>query len=582
MRYFKLAVVLVTLVAAGFSQTTSDQPVNMQQVADRIVAQENALVVSLKDYNPVVETYIQELRPDGELGAVPEADQYFLSRARLNQGIQNVSMVNNSKGGWKHKLTPKISNPFTLGYIEAGFLQGMMIDPAGFNRSNYDFNYVRREFLGDVRCVVFDIVPKQNTGKGRFLGRLWAEDQGYNVVRFTGVRVKASHFQYYFHFDSWRVNEGPNMWIPAYIYTEESDVRFSGFKHARLKAQTRLWGYDLKNPNREDEYSAILVDSKTVDDHSEASQDRSPLEAVHAWQQRSEDNVLEKLARAGLIAPAGNFEKVLDTVVNNLIVTNNLNLPYDVHCRVLLTMPLESMNIGHTIVISRGLIDTLPDEASLAMVLAHELGHVALSHQLDTRWAFNDRVLFADEQTLQNLSFVHTPEEEAAADKKAIEILNNSPYKDKLAEGGLFLRALSSRGRDLPHLISPHMGNRLALGEQVMRMQEIANAAPALDLNKADQIAALPLGARLKLNPWNDRVEMMKAKPVSGLTARDKMPFEVTPFLPYLQRKGAAATGAAPTGTANTAQVSQPTTDMPANGTGGAGQEGAPAVAPQN
>ena len=497
MRYFKLVIVLVTLVAAGFSQTTSEQPVNMQQVADRIVAQENALVTSLKDYSPVVETYIQELRPDGELGAVPAADQYFLSRARLSQGIQNSSMLT-SKGGWKHKFMPKFSNPFTIGYVEAGFLQGMVVDPAGFNRGNYDFNYVRREFLGDIRCVVFDIVPKQGTGKGRFLGRLWAEDQGYNVVRFTGVRVKASHFQYYFHFDSWRVNQGPNMWIPAYIYTEESDVKFSGFKHARLKAQTRLWGYDLKNPNREDEYSAILVDSKTVDDHSEAAMDKSPIEAVHAWEQRSEDNVLEKLAHAGLIAPPGNFEKVLDTVVNNLIVTNNLNLPYDVHCRVLLTAPIESMNIGHTIVISRGLIDTLPDEASLAMVLAHELAHVALAHQLDTRWAFNDRVLFADEQTLQNLSFVHTPEEEMAADKKAEEILKNSPYKDKLGEGGLFLRALASRGKDLPHLISPHMGNRLALGEQVMRMQEIANAAPALDLNKADQIAALPLGSTVE------------------------------------------------------------------------------------
>lgn len=99
MRYFKLVMVLVTLVAAGFSQTTSDQPVNMQQVADRIVAQENALVASLKDYNPVVETYLQELRPDGELGTVPASDQYFLSRARLSQGIQNTSMVGSKGAG---------------------------------------------------------------------------------------------------------------------------------------------------------------------------------------------------------------------------------------------------------------------------------------------------------------------------------------------------------------------------------------------------------------------------------------------------------------------------------------------------
>ncbi len=69
---------------------------------------------------------------------------------------------------------------------------------------------------------------------------------------------------------------------------------------------------------------------------------------------------------------------------------------------MLLTTPLESFTIGHTIVVSRGLLDVLPDEASLAMVLARELGHIALGHQLDTRLAFNDRMFFADEDTFAN------------------------------------------------------------------------------------------------------------------------------------------------------------------------------------
>ena len=101
------------------------------------------------------------------------------------------------------------------------------------------------------------------------------------------------------------------------------------------------------------------------------------------WQQQAEDNVLERLQNAGLLAPAGDVDKVLQTVVNNLEVTNNIDLPRPVRTRVLLTSPLETFSVGNTIVISRGLIDVLPDEASLAMVLSHELAHIVLGHNLE-------------------------------------------------------------------------------------------------------------------------------------------------------------------------------------------------------
>jgi hypothetical protein len=65
---------------------------------------------------------------------------------------------------------------------------------------------------------------------------------------------------------------------------------------------------------------------------------------------------------------------------------------------------------------------------------------------------------------------------------------------------------------------------------------QLINSAPQLQPGKLDQIAALPIGARVKLDPWSDRVELLKAKPVPLLSAREKMPFEVTPFMPFLTR----------------------------------------------
>jgi hypothetical protein len=241
------------------------------------------------------------------------------------------------------------------------------------------------------------------------------------------------------------------------------------------------------------------------------------------------------MQRAGLIAPTGDVEKVLQTVVDNLIITNNLTLEPEVRCRILLTSPIESFTVGHTIVVSRGLLDVLPDEATLAAVLAHELSHIVLGHRLDTKYAFGDRTIFPDDQTLQNIAMMRSSEEEQAADKKSLELLENSPYKDKLVTVGLFMRQLNQSRNALPKLIRGQVGNTLTI-DAGSRLSSVMAQAPDLDRTKLDQVAALPLGGRIKMDPWTGRVEISKARPVALLNAHEKMPFEVTPIFPYLTR----------------------------------------------
>ena len=168
-------------------------------------------------------------------------------------------------------------------------------------------------------------------------------------------------------------------------------------------------------------------------------------------------------------------------------------------------------------------------------MLAHELAHLTLGHQIDTKMAFSDRMLFPDDETLRRFDFRRNPSDEEAADKKALELLNNSPYKDKLGNAGLFLRALQDRGPVLKHLIESHLGNGLGSPKN-LRMAELLSSAPQLEHQKTDQIAALPLGGRIKVDPWSNRAEMVKGKAVPLNSAREKMPFEVTPFFPYITR----------------------------------------------
>jgi Peptidase family M48 len=522
----------LAVVASAAAAAPGDQPRTMDEVIDRVITNENRLDQQIHQYTPLVETYIQNLKPDKDLGYAPAGDKYFLGRADFSKGVNLVSLTDAQSKG--KKIFTGIGNffSFAMQFLPDGFLQMIFIDTNGFDKQHYKFDYVRREFLGEVRCLVFDVTPLEKSGKGRFLGRIWVEDQDYNVVRFNGAYGGGGHSSWYFHFDSWRSNVQPGLWLPAFVYSEEKDLHYALTKKLDFKAQTRLWGYNLGHASQEQELSKILVETPVQDDTKTAN-DLSPVQAQRSWDRQAEDNVIDRLERIGLIAPKGEVDKVLETVVNNLEVTNNIDVEPDVRCRVMMTSTLEAFTVGHTIVMSRGLIDVLPDEASLATMIAHELSHIVLGHRLDSSYAFFDQLLIDDKETFRHFGFARTPDEENAANTKAIQLLNNSPYKNQLGNAGLFLTALETRQKEIPNLISPHLGNRVPV------IGDLRSSTPVDQKQNPQMIAALPIGGRVKMDPWTDKLELIKSKPVGTVAEREKMPFEVTPFMPYLMRFGA-------------------------------------------
>ena len=537
MRRSLLSLVVLSTLAAVAASSTPATPQGtaktMDEVVDRIITNENRLNNQISQYQPLVETYIQNLRPDKDLGYTPAGDKYFLGRAQFTKGVELVSL--SDSGGKGKKIFTGIGNffSFAMQYLPDGFLQMIFLDTSGFDKQHYKFDYVRREFLGEVRCLVFDVTPREKAGKGRFLGRIWVEDQDYNVVRFNGAYGGGGHSSWYFHFDSWRTNVQPGLWLPSFVYSEEKELHYALAKKLDFKAQTRLWGYNLGHSAQEQELTKILVETPVTDETKNAN-DLSPVQAQRSWDRQAEDNVTDRLQRIGLIAPKGEVDKVLETVVNNLEVTNNLDIDPDVRCRVMMTSTLESFTLGHTIVLSRGLIDVLPDEASLATMIAHELGHIVLGHRMDSSYAFFDQLLgVQDKDTFRHFGFARTPDEETAASAKAVELLAKSPYSSQMASAKLFVAAVDTRQKEIPNLISPHLGNRVLVGD----LKAAAPATPVAD-KSAKIITALPIGGRVKIDVWNDKLELLKSKPIGNVAEREKMPFEVTPFMPYLTRFG--------------------------------------------
>ena len=532
----------------ALSQQKSTPARNLDEVVDRAINSEHILVDRLRTKEPVIETYIQEVKKDPDLGSVPSRDFYFLGKLNITSGVVDESFLPHRSAA---KSIPHFfTSVFTTQYYPAGFADEMFLDENGFDRAHYQFDYVKREFLGDVRCFVLDVKPKEGAGKHRFEGRIWIEDQGYNIVRFNGRYVPSPNNEFS-HFDSWRVNAG-GLWLPTYIYAQDEGYHWGAVVHtAAMRAQTRLWDYETSKDRAQQAFTELTVEApQGVRDESQSNANGyTPVQAQRMWDTQAEENILDRLQKAGLVAPSGEVDQVLDTVLNNLEVTNNISLDPPVHARILLTTPLESVAINHLILISRGLVDVLPDEACLAAVLAHELAHVVLAHSVNTKYAFADRLQFDDPETLRKISVGRTQQEEEAADAKAIQILKNSPYKDQLPRVGLFLRMLSARSDNVPHLIKPLLGNRMSDTKKDLRLSGLMEMSPELELRDKNQIAALPLGSRIIVDPWSDRLRLLKAQTPALASAKEKMPFQVTPFMVYLTREdenGAATHQTAP------------------------------------
>ena len=195
----------------------------------------------IASYAPIVETYIQTEKSDPLMGTLPKHDLYFLGQADFRGKTMKV-----------HPMTKRTHTGFFMwSFDPAGFLQMAFLDFGEFDKDHYTLTYRGREFLGEVRCHVFDVERAPKTKGPRFRGRIWAEDQDFTIVRMNGdyapeVRFSLRHFEdeFYLHFDSWRTNVGAGLWLPSDIYAQDlrklQEREDRGSKRGRICGATDL------------------------------------------------------------------------------------------------------------------------------------------------------------------------------------------------------------------------------------------------------------------------------------------------------------------------------------------------------
>jgi hypothetical protein len=567
---------------------------------DKAIVREKVVIKTVKDRAPLVETYIQNMKPDPVLGQVPESDQHFLGRVEFKNVIGDNSYAVNKAtsegtgtggkmGFFKQSVSylGSLGGSLHLNFHEAGFVQMLLMDSNGFDRQHYSFGFVRNDFLGNTPTAVFDVTPIEGKKAfGRFYGRIWVETRTGNVVRFNGdFSGTDKDYTEFYHFDSWRTNVQPDLWLPTSFYVEESDPK-SVSRTLKFKAINHIWGYVLKVPPPDSENTSMDVVGAT--DVSNDAQDVSPLGAQRAWVQQAEDNVVERLFQAGLLDAPSEFDKTLEALAGNILAYNNITLSRPIRCRTLLTEPLESLAIGNTIVISKSLLDTTgvvtqdgaQQMGNLNAILAFQIAHIILAHRLDTKYAFNDRLLFPTTSVFNRIPMHHTDADNAAAAKKALELLSAKELEGGQQYFGLYLQQLQQRVKSLKALNEPMIGDGLVKSDTdpTFWMQAMMAKGQKLDVKDLKQQAAMPLSSFLRFDPWTDQLFVMHSAFEPLLSAADKMPFEIEPvYLKLSYYKAPAEPAAAPTTTSPAdpaAAPATPTSTAPADNTA------APAAAP--
>ncbi len=565
---------------------------------DKALVREQEVIKVVKERAPLVETYIQNMKPDPVMRQVPESDQHFLGRVEFGKVIGDSQFQEGPKVGEKKgKLSffknsagflSGLGGSLHLQFQPDGFVRMILIDSTGgFDRQHYNFYFVRNDFLGTIPTAVFDVQPVKGDA-GRFFGRIWVETGNGNIVRYNGdLAGSEKDYHEFFHFDSWRTNVQPNLWLPTSFYVEESDPK-SQTSTLKFKAINHVWGYVLKVPVATAENTSVEVVGTT--DVSQDAQDVSPLGAQRAFVKQAEDNVVERLFQAGLLDAPSDFDHTLEALANNILAYNNIAVSSPIRVRTLLTEPLESLAVGNTIILSKSLIDTTAvvtsdgqqQEGNLDALLAFQLAHIIVGHRLDTKYAFNDRLLFPDNSAFKRIPMHHTDADNTEAAKKAVELLNAKELADKQQYFGLYLQQLQARIKGLRALNEPMIGDGLVKSDtdQTFWLAALMPKGEKLDVKNLKQQAAVPLSSFLRFDPWTDQVVTMHTSFEPILSASDKMPFEVSPVYLKLSYYKPPAAPAAPAAGATTDQAAPAAAPDPSATPGATPATAPPATTP--
>ena len=430
-----------------------------KQISRRIFSKEQAMISRLTAMPFVTETYMQSLGHRQRKGLDRTLDEgserviddlYFLDRVDFGRayGDAPTETVLLGEHPWRRRYIQK--NTGAREHIfPAGFLSMLFVDLYDFNADRYSLNYRGKENIAKTECLIFSVAPLSQRDSGRFRGEIWIDSSSYGIVRAKGVFSGPYERWYrgsakYFHFDSWRERVGDGWWLPSVTYFDERRVfRIDGNLDFHYRGYAVLWRQHeervTSSVSRNRDYAET---APIVDDLTGPSSQNGPIARLEA---------------DGLLAVSGPEEQRLNQLVQQIAPVSRLK-PHNIECRVLLTTPVEMFAVGDVIVVSRGLLNVIPDDSVLGVMLARQVAHIVLGH---TRMADSFPQSLFDrlgKKDFEGFGIRWKPEQERAADLETVVLLEGSIFENAVANTSAFLSALESQSHRFPNLALPRFG----------------------------------------------------------------------------------------------------------------------------
>ena len=238
----------------AFSQALSNSgdpsPAEVDRIIKTFTAKESQFRKALTEYSFKRDAVLQSLGMGGQVTGEYHRVSYFTFDDAGNR-FEKISYF----------PMPSFGAVTQEDLDDLGGIQPFALDPSKIPM--YDFKYVGREKIDELDLYVFDVSPKvmpdaKKTKERFFKGRVWVEDQGFQIVKTKGKGVPETKVNKFPTVDTYREQIDGQNWFPTYSYADEElvfdggntlhvrmQVRYSDFVKARAKVKI----IEIENPD---------------------------------------------------------------------------------------------------------------------------------------------------------------------------------------------------------------------------------------------------------------------------------------------------------------------------------------------
>lgn len=209
-RFSILVIVLMLLPATVFAQGSPNQP-SIDEVIRRFAAAESENKIARNNY-----TFTQDV----DLMTLGEAGSITGRYKRVSD------IVYDDLGNRIERITHFPPSTLTAISVTQQDLQDLAgVQPFALTIEDlpkYDVKFVGKEKVDELQTYVFDVKPKQiKKGERYFEGRVWVDDQDYQIVKAAGQGVPEDKNNKYARFETYRENIDGKYWFPTYVYADD-------------------------------------------------------------------------------------------------------------------------------------------------------------------------------------------------------------------------------------------------------------------------------------------------------------------------------------------------------------------------